>query len=145
MLLMPYLIVPAGAMSLLKLRSYLVLLKATQKRGSTPKSNQPLTLVLHHPRMLSQDQCCFMFTTTTPGQGHSKGDGNPSDEEVKTCSKEKSPACGRVVMPEKAQQTFAPEGMGMDPAEHGEWLQPGVSGYPGRYICVRQREGGSRF
>lgn len=54
--------------------------------------------------------------------------GEIKEEEGKRCDKEEAVAAGRIVTPELDKQSYAPEGMGMDPAEQGSFLKPGDSG-----------------
>lgn len=71
---------------------------------------------------------------TEKSAGNQDKDGNMRYAKGSVCddkgrSKEKSsPAAGKIVTPGIDQRNYAPEGMGMDPADHGTWLKPGVTG-----------------
>ncbi len=74
--------------------------------------------------------CVRPFT----GVSRATKEGDPGEtalgQEV-CCDKEKDKkgtvAAGRVITPELDKQEYAPEGMGMDPAEQGAWFKPGDS------------------
>lgn len=78
-------------------------------------------------------------------------EGDPGEirtEEEQCCDKEgdkkQTVAAGRVVTPELDKQTYAPEGMGQDPAEQGGHLKPGDSAGGEEYWADKEKEGSSR-
>jgi hypothetical protein len=64
-----------------------------------------------------------------PGERKEGEEEEQEDEDTGRCDdKKESVAAGRIVTPEWDKQGYAPEGMGMDPADatQGTWLKPGV-------------------